>query len=128
MNKGDKVYVMVDNTIGGFGTYFTVTRTGPKIVLVDDGGRKTISIHNEHECLTATKQQILDYEVHSHWLASWISFHWGQVLLGKYFAWKVRRKYTAYTKSMENRKRILKGRVKVYADVELEHKDDRPKE
>ena len=54
-------------------------------------------------------QEILNYEIHSHWLASWIGFEWGQDLMGKYFAWKVRRKYNRYLVSLEERKRVLNG-------------------
>ena len=54
-------------------------------------------------------KQILEYECHSHWLASWIGFEWGQDLMGKYFAWKVRRKYNRYLVSLEERKRVLNG-------------------
>lgn len=51
-------------------------------------------------------QEILRYEIHSHWLARWIGFEWGQDLMGKYFAWKVRRKYNRYLVSLEERKRV----------------------
>jgi hypothetical protein len=54
-------------------------------------------------------QEVLNYEIHSHWLASWIGFEWGQELMGKYFAWKVRRKYNRYLVSLEERKRVLNG-------------------
>lgn len=54
-------------------------------------------------------QEVLNYEIHSHWLASWIGFEWGQDLMGKYFAWKVRRKYNRYLVSLEERKRVLNG-------------------
>lgn len=54
-------------------------------------------------------QEVLNYEIHSHWLASWIGFEWGQELLGTYFAWKVRRKYNRYLVSLEERKRFLNG-------------------
>jgi hypothetical protein len=52
-------------------------------------------------------QEVLNYEIHSHWLASWIGFKWGQDLMGKYFAWKVRRKYNRYLVSLAERKRVL---------------------
>ena len=54
-------------------------------------------------------QDILNYEVHSNRFASWIGFEWGQNLMGKYFAWKVRRKYNRYLFSLEERKRVLNG-------------------
>jgi len=38
----------------------------------------------------------LDYEISSSWWASWIGWNWGQELAGKYFAWKVKRKYARY--------------------------------
>ena len=54
-------------------------------------------------------QEVLNYEIHSHWLSSWIGFEWGQDLMGKYFSWKVRRKYNRYLVSLEERKRVLNG-------------------
>ena len=54
-----------------------------------------------------TMYDILQYEVHSHWLASWISNSFLQDLTGKYFAWKVARKYKRYISSIETRKQIL---------------------
>jgi len=54
-------------------------------------------------------QEVLNYEIHSHWLASWVGFSWGQDLMGRYFAWKVRRKYNRYLISLEERKRVLNG-------------------
>ena len=52
-------------------------------------------------------QEVLNYEIHSHWLASWIGFEWGQDLMARYFAWKVRRKYNRYIISLEERNRVL---------------------
>lgn len=46
---------------------------------------------------------ILQYECHSHWLAPYISFDWGHELLGRYFAWKVKRKYNRYSRSLDSR-------------------------
>ena len=54
-------------------------------------------------------QEVLNYEIHSHWLSSLIGFEWGQDLMGKYFSWKVRRKYNRYLVSLEERKRVLNG-------------------
>ena len=51
-------------------------------------------------------QEVLNYEVHSHWLAGRIGFEWGAYLMGKYFAWKIRRKYKRYLVSLEERKAI----------------------
>ena len=48
-----------------------------------------------------TRGEVLDYEIRSHWLASWISFKWGQDLLASYFVWKVKRKYKRYRQSNE---------------------------
>jgi len=50
-----------------------------------------------------TFSSILEYEVHSNWLAPMIGFSWGQELMGRYFAWKVTRKYKAYSKSLANK-------------------------
>lgn len=54
-------------------------------------------------------REVLFYEIHSHWLSGWIGFEWGQDLMGKYFACKVRRKYNRYLVSLEERKRVLNG-------------------
>ncbi len=50
---------------------------------------------------------ILNYEVHSNWLAPYIFFGWGQYLLGWYIGKKVNRKYKRYLRSMDFRARIL---------------------
>lgn len=50
---------------------------------------KPLSIHD-----------ILLYEIHSHWFAGKIKNTFLQELMGKYFAWKVRRKYNRYLRSM----------------------------
>lgn len=55
-----------------------------------------------------TRSEVLDYEIRSHWLASWIWFGWGQDLLGIYFAWKVSRKYKRYSWSILMAERIKK--------------------
>jgi len=47
----------------------------------------------------------LDYEINSHWLASYIWFEWGQLLMGKYFAWKVNRKYKRHCKIINFKKK-----------------------
>jgi hypothetical protein len=39
------------------------------------------------------KSVILDYEVKASWWANWISCKYGHSLAGKYFAWKVCRKF-----------------------------------
>ena len=56
-----------------------------------------------------TMKQILEYECHSHWLASWISFNWGQELIAWHIARKVARKYGRYSYSLDNRERIING-------------------
>ncbi len=62
-----------------------------------------------------TIQEILDYEVHSNWLAAWISFSWGQEIMGWYIAQKVKRKYKRYKQSLENRERLIKaGKLNAY--------------
>lgn len=43
-----------------------------------------------------SKDEIIDYEVNSSFWASLIGWKWGQELSGRYFAWKVRRKYERY--------------------------------
>ena len=48
-----------------------------------------------------TIKDFLDYEIRAHWLASWVSFDWGQELLGRYFARKVKRKYNRYLRSKQ---------------------------
>jgi len=50
----------------------------------------------------------LQYEVHSHRFASWISNDFIQGLMGNYFAWKVSRKYKRYVSSLEMRNQMLK--------------------
>lgn len=68
---------------------------------------KVLHIGGVISCLSM--REVLSYEIHSHWLASWFGFEWGQELMGKYFAWKVRRKYNRYLVSLEERKRVLNG-------------------
>ena len=41
----------------------------------------------------------LDYEIRSSCWAGWIGWNWGQEISGKYFAWKVKRKYARYKQS-----------------------------
>ena len=48
----------------------------------------------------------LDYEIRSSWWASWIGWSWGQELSGRYFAWKVKRKYARYKQSKVWEQRI----------------------
>ena len=56
-------------------------------------------------------QEVLNYEIHSHWLARRIGFEWGQKIMGKYFARKVRIKYNRYLVSLEELKRVLKDKI-----------------
>ncbi len=59
----------------------------------------------------ANRLFFLDYEIRSSWWASWIGWNWGQELAGKYFAWKVKRKYARYnqSKAWEQRIKNLSG-------------------
>lgn len=57
-----------------------------------------------------TRSECLQYEIHSHWLASWIASKKGQQLMGRYFAWKVRRKYNRYSASISMLERVKKYR------------------
>lgn len=50
---------------------------------------------------------ILNYEVHSNWLAPYVFFGWGQDILGWYIGQKVKRKYKRYLSSMEFRQQII---------------------
>lgn len=47
-----------------------------------------------------TQSEILNYEAYSSVLAQYIWFDWGQELMGKYLAWKVRRKHARYVENM----------------------------
>ena len=67
---------------------------------------------------------ILRYEVHSHWLASWISNSFLQNLMGKYFAWKVARKYKRYVSSLEIRNQIFPNKRALTED-ELQRLKDK---
>lgn len=49
-----------------------------------------------------TMKQILEYECHSNWLVGWISFDWGQKLMGWVIARRVSRKYNRYLRSIKN--------------------------
>jgi hypothetical protein len=49
---------------------------------------------------------VLLYEINSHWFASKVSNVFLQELLGRYFAWKVTRKYRRYTYNMEMRSQL----------------------
>lgn len=49
---------------------------------------------------------IIEYEVRSSWWTPYVSWKWGQELAGSYIAWKVKRKYRRYKKSIEEYKKI----------------------
>jgi hypothetical protein len=55
---------------------------------------------------TLSVKEILDYEVRSHWLASRIGFSWGQDLIARHLANKVRRKHRRYLHSLETQEYI----------------------
>ena len=85
-----------------------------------DVGHTTLNAHNirfflldysfpKESAETTIDMTFYDTEdlVLEHWLASWIGFEWGQYLIGKYFAWKLRRKYNRYLVSLKERNRVL---------------------
>lgn len=49
------------------------------------------------------REDILHYEVASSWWAGFISSDLGHTLVGKYYAWKVRRKFARYERHMKVR-------------------------
>lgn len=53
-----------------------------------------------------TIEQALDYELRTNWLVPWISFDWGQELMGRYLAWKATRKHKKYIKSRAMQQRL----------------------
>jgi NTP pyrophosphatase (non-canonical NTP hydrolase) len=53
-------------------------------------------------------QILLQYEIRSSWWASYISNPYLQDLSGKYFAWKVIRKYKRYTESIKIQNELIK--------------------
>jgi hypothetical protein len=61
----------------------------------DDTWRNLVNyFENYQECKEKElKSVILDYEVKASWWANWISCKYGHSLAGKYFAWKVCRKF-----------------------------------
>jgi|TARA_R110000851_G_scaffold308922_2_gene468122 hypothetical protein len=71
-----------------------------------------LNADNDKCAITLSRREVLVYEVHSHWFASLASFKWGQYLMGKYFARKVRRKYNRYLTSLEERKRVVNENLK----------------
>ena len=45
-------------------------------------------------------REALEYEIKGSWWASWVGNKYLQVLVSKYFAWKVKRKYNRFLLSM----------------------------
>ncbi len=54
-----------------------------------------------------TRQWVLEYEITSSPIASWIGWEWGQDLCARYFAWKVNRKYNRYLKSLRIKRELI---------------------
>lgn len=56
-------------------------------------------------------KSVLDYELRASWWASWISNTHLQDLVARYFAWKVKRKFSRYqdSKQWEERLKTFKG-------------------
>jgi|TARA_R110000751_G_scaffold153060_1_gene258189 hypothetical protein len=63
-------------------------------------GKFNLQDHKTEAISHMAMQEILNYEIRSHWAAKFIGFEWGQDLMSKYFAWKVRRKYNRYLVSL----------------------------
>ena len=51
--------------------------------------------------------EALDYEIKSHWLASYISFGWGQEIMAWWIANKVKRKWKRYLWAKNTRMEII---------------------
>lgn len=51
---------------------------------------------------------VLEYEVHSSWLAGLIGLEPLQTIASIYFAWKVRKKHARYIVSIARRARLMK--------------------
>tara|TARA_R110002033_G_scaffold60171_1_gene110189 strand:+ start:4899 stop:5153 length:255 start_codon:yes stop_codon:yes gene_type:complete len=69
-----------------------------KIESTKNGVLQNISGSSLRDCL--------DYEIRSSWWASWIFFEWGQEISGAYFAWKTKRKYNRYIKTIQRQLRL----------------------
>jgi hypothetical protein len=54
---------------------------------------------NKKKELLSDLHTFVEYEVRASWWASWISWDWGQYLVAKYFAWKIKKKYERYKNS-----------------------------
>lgn len=61
-----------------------------------------------------TQKQVLDYEVRTSWVSSFIWFDWGQDLMSKYLVRKAERKYKAYLKSKELEKELMNNPKKFF--------------
>ena len=54
-----------------------------------------------------TQKEVLDYEVRSSVIAGFVGWNWLQILVGKFYAFRVRRKYKRYYDSKKVEKRML---------------------
>lgn len=75
-----------------------------KIILLN--GTKLNSIQTPMLSISS----ILDYEVRSSWWASLVSNYYLQKLSGRYFAWKIKRKYNRYLISRNWQTEIIKNK------------------
>ena len=64
--------------------------------------------------------EALNYEIKSHWLASHISFGWGQEIIAWWIANKVKRKWKRYLWAEKE----VKKQVEKYLDEKLKPKED----
>lgn len=51
---------------------------------------------------------VLKYEVAASWWAELVGWDWAQNIAGKYFAWKVRRKWNRYRAMLERREQVAR--------------------
>jgi len=61
--------------------------------------------------------EALAYEIKSHWLASYISFGWGQEIIAWWIANKVKRKWKRYLWAEENLKTYRMGEAVTKEDI-----------
>jgi hypothetical protein len=59
------------------------------------------------DCLNE-KDFLLDYEIRGSWWPQYIRFRWMQFLAGKYFGYKVRRKYSHMRRSLQMKDAVRK--------------------
>lgn len=57
-------------------------------------------------------QDAARYEIYSNWLTPYASWAWAQLLLGRYFANKAKRKHTRYIKQLNKASELLKNAAK----------------